>query len=671
MNSGIVNKGRRRGLSVLPAEIRKRDQWAAKHFLKDKAKMPFSFVYDGKASDRLLPGWARTTDLSKLDDNRTQHTLVWRDAKTGLEVRCVAVDYADYPAVEWTVWLKNNGNNNTPILKDIQGLDALFQRPKGDEFILHGNKGDWCTADSFEPYQQTLATGTGLRFGSEGGRPTNGPNGWPYYNMQMPGAGLILAVGWPGQWAASFTREGERGLRVATGQELTFLSLKPGEEIRTPLVALLFWRGNDVVRSQNMWRRWMVAHNLPRTADGKLPPTQIVACSSHQFAEMTQANEENQKEFVSRYVEEGMKLDYWWMDAGWYPCEGKWTNTGTWEPDKTRFPNGLRAVSDHAHARGVKIITWFEPERVGDRNSWLGKNHPEWLLGNLLNLGNPEALKWLIDHVDRALREQGIDFYRQDFNMDPLNNWRRNDTPGRQGMTENLYVQGYLAYWDALRQRHPQLIIDSCASGGRRDDLETMRRSVPLIRSDHLFEPTSQQCHHNEFARWIPYHGAGYPGWGDNADVDAYHFRSNMSASMTLAFDMRRTDLNYKLASRLFAQLKEISPDYLGDFYPLTDYTLNNGAWMAWQYDRPGAGRGMVQAFRRQQNADSSKVFRLQGLVPSAQYELTSFDVEGTTRISGGSTPLTTGKELMDKGLTVDIKDKPGAAVIMYRRTNK
>ena len=164
----------------------------------------------------------------------------------------------------------------------------------------------------------------------------------------------------------------------------------------------------------------MVAHNLPRTADGKLPPPQIVACSSHQFAEMTKANEENQKVFVSRYLEEGMKLDYWWMDAGWYPCGGHWPNTGTWEPDRTRFPNGLRAVSDHAHAVGVNIIVWFEPERVGDPNSWLGKNHPEWLLGSLLNLGNPETCRWLIDHVDRTLREQGIDFYRQDFNMDPL-----------------------------------------------------------------------------------------------------------------------------------------------------------------------------------------------------------------------------------------------------------
>lgn len=318
----------------------------------------------------------------------------------------------------------------------------------------------------------------------------------------------------------------------------------------------------------------------------------------------------------------------------------------------------------------MQTILWFEPERVGDRGSWLARNHPEWLLGSLLNLGNPDALRWLIDHVDRTLTEQGVDFYRQDFNMDPLQDWRRSDAADRQGMTENLYVQGYLRYWDSLRERHPQLRIDSCASGGRRDDLETMRRAVPLIRSDHLFEPISQQCHHRQFAQWIPYHGAGYVAGGSNigfkglaANVDAYHFRANMSPSLTLCYDMRSQELDYALAQRLFGQLKQIGPNFLGDFYPLTDYSLANKDWMAWQYDRPEAGAGMVQAFRRENCGEAKQVYRLRGLDPAARYELTNFDVAGTTVMSGA--------DMMDKGMTVEIKDKPGAAVIMYRKAQR
>jgi alpha-galactosidase len=403
---------------------------------------------------------------------------------------------------------------------------------------------------------------------------------------------------------------------------------------------------------------------------------------------MTQANEENQRLFVSRYLEEGMKLDYWWMDAGWYPCGGNWVNTGTWEPDKTRFPNGLRAVSDHAHIQGVKIITWFEPERVGDANSWIARNHPEWLLvkkaktpdaphggafgsgpGSLLNLGHPQALNWLINHVDRTLREQGIDLYRQDFNMDPLPFWRGDDAADRQGMTENLYVQGYLAYWDALRQRHPGLRIDSCASGGRRDDLETMRRAVPLIRSDHLFEPTSQQCHHRQFAQWIPYHGAGYvpgnstiggPSGSFKPNIDVYHFRSNMSPSLTLCYDMRRKDLDYELARRLFEQLKQIGPCFLGDFYPLTPYSLADNIWMAWQYHRPEAGEGFVEAFRRGDCPDESIRLPLRGLDPEARYALTDVDVNRPWQASG--------RELLAQGLTVKSPSRPTAILITYKK---
>ena len=60
------------------------------------------------------------------------------------------------------------------------------------------------------------------------------------------------------------SRDGQNGLRIMAGQESTRMVLKPGEEIRPPLIALLFWAGNEVNRAQNTWRRWMLAHNLPR-----------------------------------------------------------------------------------------------------------------------------------------------------------------------------------------------------------------------------------------------------------------------------------------------------------------------------------------------------------------------------------------------------------------------
>jgi alpha-galactosidase len=133
---------------------------------------------------------------------------------------------------------------------------------------------------------------------------------FPYYNLQMPNRGVIIAVGWPGQWAASFDRDTERGLRIVAGQERTNLYLKPGEEIRTPLIAMLFWKGQDSRRAQNIWRHWMWAHNVP-DKDGKPLKYMLQACSSHHYAEMFNANEANQKMFIDRYRDKGITLDNW------------------------------------------------------------------------------------------------------------------------------------------------------------------------------------------------------------------------------------------------------------------------------------------------------------------------------------------------------------------------
>ena len=201
-----------------------------------------------------------------------------------------------------------------------------------------------------------------------------------YFNLEVPtGSGVIVAVGWPGQWASSWIRDEAVGLRVRAGQELTHLKLLPGEEIRTPLMVLQFWT-QDWIRAQNVWRRWMLAHNVPKPG-GKVPQPELFGCSSHLFDEMQDANEENQKACIDRYLEEGIKIGHWWMDAGWYPFGNVgWPKTGTWEVDTKRFPRGLRAISDYAHSKGVKTIVWFEPERVHP-DTWLTKNHPEWILG--------------------------------------------------------------------------------------------------------------------------------------------------------------------------------------------------------------------------------------------------------------------------------------------------
>lgn len=630
-----------------------RQHWVQTHLVAPAAELPFSFVYDGHASEMLLPAWTHSCETRKIDAARTQHTLTWTDPKTRLEVRCVAVECHDYPSVEWTVYFTNTGTANTPILEHIQGADVRFARGTAGEFVLHGIKGDSCTLDSYQPYALPLAPMSSHRFAPDGGRPSNGA--FPYYNLQMPGGGILLAIGWPGQWAASFTRDVANGLRIIAGQELTHLALQPGEVIRTPLTVMLFWQGDDLVAAQNRWRRWMFAQNFPQEHGKPVSPKLAGFCGNYFPGYRT--NQEGEMAFIDRYAEEGVKLDYWWMDAGWYPCADDWVPVGTWEVDRARYPEGLRAIANHAHSQGMQYILWFEPERV-TKGSWLARQHPEWVLGGteggLLDLGNAAARSWLIERIDSIITSEAVDIYRQDFNMDPLEYWRANDTVDRQGITENKHVQGYLAYWDELRRRHPGMLIDSCAAGGRRNDIETMRRAVPFLNSDYCTDPDGAQCHTYGFNAWLPY----YRGATDT--LDTYDCCSNIAPLFMLAWDMRNTGLDYAEARKLIEQWRRVAPWLFGDFYPLTPYSMANTVWMGWQFDQPEHGGGVVQAFRRANCQEMAQTFRLNGLDPSATYEIVHFAVEGSTIISG--------KDLQDTGLTIEIKEQPGAAIATYRR---
>ncbi len=629
---------------------------------------PFSFVYGTKASVDLLPTWKANISSTDLDPNRTEHRLVWTDPETGLQVRCVALEYHDFPTVEWTLYFKNTGTNPTPVLEQIQALDATADRGGSAEFVLHHHIGSPADGSDYGPLETPLPARAVKRIGGAGGRPTN--SDWSYFNLQWGSQGIIGAVGWPGQWAAEFKRVSSRALHIRAGQELTQFKLFPGEEVRSPLIAIQFWQG-DWLRAQNVWRRWMMKHSMPRPG-GQLPRPQFVASSSRQYDEMIKANETNQVMFINRYLEEGLKLDYWWMDAGWYVHHGGgWPRVGTWEVDTNRFPRGLRAVSDFAHRNGIKILVWFEPERVA-AGTWLTSNHPEWILGGakggLLNLGNDEARTWLTEHVDKLLSEQGIDLYRQDFNMDPLEYWRKNDSPDRQGITEIRHVTGYLAYWDELRRRHPNMLIDSCASGGRRNDLETMRRAVPLWRSDYAFEAIGHQCMTYGISLWLPFHGTGtvatrnapYYGSGPTP-VEPYAFWSNVSPSLGFGIDFRVKELDYAALRRLVGQWRQISPNYYGDFYPLTSWTRDDQAWMAWQFDRPEAGEGFVQIFKRQNSFYESARFKLRELDPGATYMVTRLD-------SADPPWKMTGRELKDNGVLISLHDQPSAVVLTYRK---
>jgi hypothetical protein len=273
-------------------------------------------------------------------------------------------------------------------------------------------------------------------------------------------------------------------------------------------------------------------------------------------------------------------------------------------------------------------------------------------VGLILNEGNPTAFNWLTNHINGMIVSNGIDWYREDMNGDgPCTSWRANDATNRQGITENFYVQGHLAYWDALLAMNPGLRIDSCASGGRRNDLESMRRAVPLHRSDFSTTPAvvdGNQCQTYGLSSWLPYQGQGCGFWDD-----PYSFRSFYMAAFALGI----SGPNVAAQKQAYTEVKKLAPILLnGDYYPLTPYSLSTNAWIAWQFDRSDAGEGCVQAFRRIASEVPAMTFRLEGLAPGKLYAVRDFDK--------GDLGSYTGSALMSTGLTIQLN--PRQSAILY-----
>jgi alpha-galactosidase len=703
-----------------PEEIQQRSNWLKDRFLGEKPQLPFSFLYAGKKSEDLLSNWEKKATSKKLDDVRTEHTLTWTDPKTGMEVRCVVVEYADLPAVDWVLHLSNTSDKDTPILEQIRPLDARIESRGKEGFAIHHSLGDSNSGRSFSPVDDVLtAEKPGpLVLAPNGGKSSDGH--LPYFNVDWRTGGIAAAVGWSGQWEAGFEVKPDGSLQFCAGQQLTHLKLHPSETIRTPKILLVFWdgkgkgdspifadakigtvpdakigtvpddaiRGNnlfrrvmmayympdakigtvpdDAIRGNNLFRRVMMAHYMPRR-DGVLvlPPI----CAAVSWADEDGNYEKPHVNAMKPYAKRGIEVLWSDMDPQqWYP-KGFPEGTGTWEPDPQKYPNGLKPLGDAAKAAGIGYLLWFEPERVYFGTK-IDREHPEYVMkaqgegSQLFRLHEEKARKWLTDYIDVQITAAQINWLRWDFNIDPLGFWRRNDEPDRQGITEIRYIEGLYAMWDDLRARHPGLMIDNCAGGGRRIDIETCSRSLPLWHSDMQCSgpnPRAEQLQNGGLNRWVPMHGAGNYGL-----EPSYLFRSGMTAGNILIEagskgHLDDADPSAEAVRKTVAVYNQLRPLMAGDFYPLFPHDESASQWYGYQFDNPELKAGCAILFRREQCPDASRTIRLNGIEAASSYEVTNLDSGVTTKISG--------RDLLEKGLTVEIQGQPGAAVMTYKQT--
>ena len=654
----------------------------------DVLKSPLSFSYGEKKSADLLPKWKLETTTADPDGARREQEAIYTDPATGLEVRIAATIFRDFPAVEWVMYFRNAGGADTPILENIQPLEARLNCAEGDPTI-HYAKGSTCSMDDFMPLTRVLGQNGRLQIAPRGGRSSS--QFLPFFNLEARGEGVVIAIGWSGEWAATYSRpEAGSSFQIEAGMALTHLKLLPGEEIRTPRILTLFWQG-DARRGNNLLRQFILTHHRP-TLGGK---HFAVPITNHNWGETPAADH---LENIRQIIAHDLPLDYYWIDAGW-AGQGLpwWRSSGNWEVNKNLYPQGFKPISDLLHSSGRKFLLWFEPERVCAGTPWLevpsnkkvyrgfdGKgdgdvpvSDPRWIPDEsarnqiqendkLFNLGIPEARVFLTDFLSAKIDEFGLDCYRHDENIAPLEFWRAADAPDRQGITEIRWVEGLYAYWDELLRRHPNLIIDGVSSGSRFLDLETMSRSLTFTRSDFVLRSSADQCHSYGLLQWVPLNATST---GNLSLHNEYRIRSSMTSGLEYALfyagdvpqhTYNPQDIPFVEIKRSIEQYLQIQKYFYGDYYPLTEYTQAADAWVAYQFDLPEEREGLVVVLKRPESKYTQAVFRLAALKADADYAVTNLDTHESGVIAG--------RQLLAKGLETRLSNQPDSAVFRYAR---
>lgn len=650
-------------------------------------KFPVSFSYDGKT----YKGLGGLECISSCASDAAFEGA-WK-ADDCLTVKVKAVFRSGYGQSEYTVYFENSGTEPSKLLTDIAALDMLFE---GGNCISRGILGDH--RNYYTPYETDLSRQS-AHYESVGGRATH--FGFPYFDLVHGDGGTLIALGWAGTWDALFAAvRGGAHTRIRSIPALK-ACLMPGETLRTGLVVLMPYAGRDQAGAMNLWREWFINCNMPRfDATGRPIEPFTTAFYAYDTGLPNSDGSISERWFtwkpsLEKVLAENVAADFRWFDAGWYPdpagntVESDWWGTvGVWQIDREKWPgNTFRESVDEFHKHGIKTLVWFEPERVTHVDD-LVKNHGykrEWAIaaGGAItnNIGDPECLKWTADRIIAMMDENNVDLYREDNNASHNQTWEKLDREQsekcgfpRRGIAENNSIVGHYALWDMIidycARTGKCTFVDSCASGGGRNDLESLRRGIPFMRSDADRTTTALRLSMSaSFNQWIPFHGAqtketeGQVDPSVGAGSDKYVYRASYLPVFNYAEQfLHNPELDYDTMRRYISEWKSIKHLLTRDMYVLTPWHARDDmlGWTAFAYDDPDKGESVLIAFRMENCAEERCDIKLPFARRDCTYIMENCDNGRKTALPGAE---------LANGVTLSLKNPRSCLMYRLRRS--
>lgn len=187
---------------------------------------------------------------------------------------------------------------------------------------------------------------------------------------------------------------------------------------------------------------------------------------------------------VKRAKELGIEMFV--LDDGWFGHrDDDRSSLGDWFVDEKKFNHGIAGFAKRVHDLDMKFGLWFEPEMISI-DSKLYQTHPEWMIKTpgrgqtpgrhqfVLDMSRKEVVDYLFGLMSHIIQDAKLDYIKWDMNRN-ITEMYGADLPADQQLEfSHRYILGVYDLYDRLTKAFPDVLFESCASGGGRFDLGMM-----------------------------------------------------------------------------------------------------------------------------------------------------------------------------------------------------
>lgn len=609
-------------------------------------------IVDGKPGIEGLPATYANTD----DEAKTL-IVTLKDAVTGVVMNLYYTIFRDYPVITRHTQFINEGSETVDITKAMSTcLDLLDQDYEWMHF-----QGAW----GRERFPVTRPI-TGGRVSVESMRGVSSSNFNPFVILKRPntdenqGEAIGVHLVYSGNFVAFAEGDSFEKTRFAIGINDRWFDwpLAPGEAFDTPEAVMTFTESglNDLsINIHNLFN-----NNLVR---GKYKNTPRPILLNNWEATNMDFDEEAILKIASKGKEAGVELFV--LDDGWFGArDDDYAGLGDWYSND-KLPEGVKGIVKKVNAMGLDMGIWIEPEMVNE-DSDLYRAHPDWVLSApgrdrtlgrhqmVLDFSRVEVVDAIYDMLYKEFKDSGLKYIKWDMNRSLTEVFSLAEKPEKQGTIYHRYVLGVYRLYEKLTTEFPEILFESCSSGGSRFDAGLLYYAPQAWCSDDTDGHERIKIQYGTSYGYpivsIGAHVSAVPNQqtGRNVSIDT---RASVAYFGTFGYELDLNELpeeEFEIVKKQIEFMKKYRATIqFGDFYrlysPFETDSFNTAAWMSVSKDKKQAVVAIYKIYTAV-NGGYTKV-KLSGLDPDALYK----DAEGNEYY---------GDYLMNVGIDVQDSDR-------------